>query len=264
MLLRNLIAVLLLVSGVSCAIRGPSSFRSANPETRLAELTRSKDDSIAIQAAWRLANLTEAKPDHAEDDEPADRRPDPIKLVSFLDFFEERSGVKPPEWFQQRILGQDDGPPPDLPVATLRQEARALLLRRGNDTTVVPGDLQEKCKDASELTACFTSTYCFVALDCNYTGDYDVFCIDRTTGKTAWASKAEGCWSISRDAARDRRGQLAELVVRDERLVVFGASPTGTLYAHALQSDDGDPLFHFCDYGTCPDCDEAPQTAATR
>lgn len=252
MYLRNLIAVLLFVSGVSCAIRGPGKLRSVNPETRLTELTHSEDDSIAIQAAWRLANLTDEQQGDAEDDQPSDRRPDPIKLVSFLDFLEERSHVKPPEWFQQRILGQDDGPLPELTAATLRQEARALFLQRGNETSVIPGDLQERCKAAVKLTACFTPTHCFIALDCEYTGGYDVFCIDRATGKTAWTSKARGCLGVTQLGLSDGRVPFVQLIPHDDRLVIFGQSQTSILYAHALRTDNGKPLFRFCNYREIP------------
>jgi hypothetical protein len=219
-------------------------------------------DGIAIQAAWEEVRLTvpEKEPETAV-------RPDRHKLDWFLGFLEGRARLKTPKWWSEVLLdcranrrdniyflqpGQPlyDKIGPDEhfvygPLDTrLKFERERAVLSVGKQSTTIPVDLLRKDdsgKVACDVSALTTASRCFLAIHEGVGYPYDLVCVERTTGKVLWKSKAFGTWWY---AASGPHRFCVTVVEQHRRVIVFGSGVTGA-HVEAFRSEDGANLFRF-------------------
>jgi hypothetical protein len=222
------------------------------------ELTLSSYDSLAIQAAWQLVNLTlpEKNP---EDGNPIVFRPDGDKLNWFLGFFQGRGHMRVPKWWKQSLLdarantrsdiwfpdrGDGVGGTGPAPAKVTANPAQSLITV-GTDSAVLPADLVKEHPSGlpARFSAVFTPKMCYVAIYDDAVYPYAVVCVDRQTARVIWRARGWGSWwyQIGGSVGNAR----VTLEIQDDRVVVFGVSGLGLIHAEAFRADNGKNIFRF-------------------
>ena len=218
-------------------------------------------DSIAIQAAWEVVALS--IPERTEDKVV---RPQRTKLKWFVRFLERRGRVKAPKWWVESLLDSraaggryiSPGTPNEQPYhkagldlissppdTTLTKDGGRILVHVGRESVPIPEDLLTK-SDAGNfncyVSVLITPSRCYIAVHDDVGYPYDLACIDRTSAKVLWKSKAWGTWWGG--VSGRQRQMFVTVTEQDNRVVVFGSGDTG-INAEAFRSDNGANLFRF-------------------
>lgn len=242
--------------------RLPKAYRSlfsASGTNGLARLRCSRDDSIAIQAAWEEVALT-----IPEAEDPQIYRPDKEKLNWFIGFLEGRLNIAAPKWWANLVLDARArrrsiillGQPTADPYhkvrlkyvtcprdTTVEKSGDSYIVAIGADSVTLPDEMLLK-SDRDELlcniSACFVPEYCFVAVHTDLGYPHDVACIDRSSGKLKWKAEACGCFF----GFGGRAHSWVSVSMQGDRVFVFGAGNFG-FYVHAFRTDNGNTVFRF-------------------
>lgn len=224
-------------------------FESCN-ESRLSQLTRYDDDSIATQAAWEtVARTIPSKVVVSNKLPPAARN----KHYWFIGFLEGRNRVTVPEWWQEFVLGTWTQTKPaykDSRIQSVRCPIESTVIEKdgrifyssGENSIALPRKLFVGASSVGNVTCEFTDLYCFFAVHGNVGYAHAVGCIDRKTGDLVWESKTCGCyWSPTTGVHKS----CVELLPTDDgRLFVFGSASTG-FYFHGFDASSGKTFVKF-------------------
>ena len=241
-------------------------FKGADSK-KLERLKQSKEDAVALRAAWREMVLggTPRTMKHPE--------VETVKVVArsagarFLGFVEGRLGITVPKWWEAcatdafRIDDKGDslfsGDPPNpydenkerpilvSPGVSVRVTKEKTMLRCGNDEILLARDLASKyVKEQSHLCVLIESETLFLAPH-HYAGfSFPLACIERSTGSRKWEAKVwgggieggtSGVWV-----------QYASIIGKEDRVIVFGyVSGCLCCYVEAFDRKTGRNLFRF-------------------
>lgn len=230
----------------------------------LHELQTLSDDTIALQAAWESLALAG----------PAELITPPIRLDRekvnwFSGFLEGRARVSLPEGWRQILvldartnqrgnifvpLGEPKRPPyrfvgsfrVQCPInASIETAGKDVVFRVGDDTIVVPEDLLHRNMNGElycRLSGCFTSEHFFLAVHDAFGSPHDLTCIDRSSGRLLWKSRA--CGSYQGAMMGKAECWVWVTATSDGRVFSFGAGTD--FYVHGFDASDGKSLLHFC------------------
>ena len=210
------------------------------------------DGSIAVQAAWQKVIGTLTEKEREEGLPPRDKQ----ALSRFVGFVEGRTRVAVPKWWADFIV---KGPvkakqkwyhnagrkyvfaPKDTRITS---DGDGYTLHISNDSVKLPDSILRKA-DSGELvcrvSGLFTQKHCFVAVHDGVGFSHDVACVDRTTGKLVWVSKACGCWIGGASGVHE---SWVTVTHQHGQVVIFGASWTG-FYMHSFDPVTGKSRFKF-------------------
>jgi hypothetical protein len=227
----------------------------------LADMQVAPQDSIAIQAAWQVVNLTVPVQPYEGGLEKA-YRPDRDKLNRFIGFLEGRTHARIPKWWADSLLDARankrgniyfpsvGGDPPKEPMpAGVTKRNNEFVLAVGGDSIVVPAKLithlleHKFIPQFERMSGVFTPKSCYVAIydDAGY--PYTVACIDRTAVRVVWKSEGWGSWwgAVQGGVAKSR----VSVELQGDRVLVFGVSGIDLIHAEAFRADNGENLWRF-------------------
>lgn len=226
----------------------------------LSGLQTTRNDSIAIQAAWQEVTLSAT--DNAGKDGPHDRQ----KLDWFVGFLEGRARVKLPQWWSELLLGSrfdrqgkayipnreedlyhDTGfdhvrGPRDT---TLKRDGEKLILMVGAESVELPGELLPQSQKTGvwcEVSALMTREKCYIAVHDHLGYPFQLTCLDRLSGLVRW--KTTVCGTIWSGYSGTPPKSYVSIIEHDDRVLVFGAGWFAVNF-EAFQAKDGVNLFRF-------------------
>ncbi len=234
----------------------------------LKEAKHDPDIGIALHAAWQLHNI---KVQRNEDD----FNPpivDPKEGARFLGFFEGRTVLTPPRWWQETLLdpylgGREkafaevahysDVPPERVwgeflmlpPHTSLRRKGGTVVARVGDESVELPSSLFEQA-EKKWLTRCLIDIGGRVSIIVFYDHGsgvrFPIICVDSKSGRVNWRTESWGTGDENLPPAGSGGSghNYVEVKRRGNRLVLYGGATWGS-YAEAFDIRTGQSLFRF-------------------
>lgn len=200
---------------------------------KLSDLVHDSDMDVAIHASWRLNNVTVPRRGEELSFGVPRGNLEAAHSERFLGFLEGRTRLKIPLWWdiafrdpvyllRTPILSKT-GLGTKAPDGTsLKRRKRAVLLTVAGSSVRIPVGLLEELKKEQHLDKCTAYVgpeQSFVALYGDSGARFTLLCLNTHTGKLMWRATV---WSSARLGGSGSSTQIAELVVNDDLVAVFG------------------------------------------
>ena len=240
-------------------------FQLSNDD-ELSRLTRGKDKSLAIQAAWEKVRRTV----------PVEKgesryRPDPKVINEFLIVLESKCQVEIPGWWRDIVSDCQTWERDSIffssktkhvhfhrrldsiacPIdASVKKVDDDLVYRSGKHQIPIPNGLLDNSRDKwwGNYSICFDDQNTYVAKPDEYGYEHNVVCLDRNSGTLKWHVLGYGHAGL--EIAPSGPGPGVEdfhysiIPLDNNRVAIFGSSWFG-FYFQVFDSDDGTTLAHF-------------------
>jgi hypothetical protein len=237
-------------------------FQSAQSE--IANLTKDKDISIALQASWESNKKLIKRLDRI--DPRLDDQYDRTALDKFVRFFKERTKAPVPEWWARDIVEVDvmpgrfhrfSGGPvkqDDLKQPGVRNGGNVMkggklgqldgmvtysvgnrLFEFGNELTASPVQTAVATLATEEWAA-------IAPYDPRGGFMFKIGGFKAQGGKAAWTADV---WAVGRAELIGQAPHRVDLTTKDNSVFIFGGEPNG-MYAESFDMESGESRFRFC------------------
>lgn len=211
---------------------------------RLQSLSNDSDTSIALKASFELV----ADREYGVKLSPENQR-------AFLRILEERTTLRPPDWWSKRLL--DDYPFDDkvefryARIVDYKDEVGLFLDQR---KLVIPNPEFAYIAETFSVhgrghyyLAKIDSPHSYLARCDDPSFGLDLFCVESATGKVVWSTRVWEDWMVhpSVGISGDREQHNAQLEMTDRIIVVWGYGLLGDTYLEAFDRKTGRNLFRF-------------------
>jgi hypothetical protein len=172
--------------------------------------------------------------------------------------------VKVPTWWEETVLSTEAESPEMVYFSTdkkwlyskealgihipgafdLVKEGDRSILTVGGNSVALPPPIMEETNHHSCLNAVFDEDRAYVAVHGDLCSGYPLYCIDRKTGETQWASQV---WCTAHTPIISGylgRCHVVSISVVDRQVVVFGAD-WWSMYLEVFNATDGTLLCRF-------------------